>query len=64
MKIYTLTIHYNEDTDQLDKLEETIIEKEYPISINASPKVMEAFEEADLIGEVLVPYSGEKIGEA
>ena len=63
MKVYTLRIVYNETTGELDSLEEKILDKEEPVAIEASPEVMEAFAEANLIGEVLMKYPGECIGE-
>tara|TARA_R110002020_G_scaffold81698_2_gene202707 strand:- start:372 stop:566 length:195 start_codon:yes stop_codon:yes gene_type:complete len=63
MKVYTLRIVYNETTGELESLEEKILDKEEPVAIEASPKVMEAFAEANLIGEVLMLYPGVTIGE-
>ena len=64
MKIYTLTISYNDVTGELETLEEKVVEKEAPLTINASPDVMEAFAQADLIGKVLAEFNGEQVGEA
>ena len=50
MKKYTLTIIYNDNTEELESLKETIdIERDTPISINASPKVMQKIDDARLI---------------
>ena len=64
MKIYTLTITYNESTGEIESLVEKSTEKELPLTINASPDVMEAFAQANLIGEVLAEFNGEQVGEA
>jgi len=63
MKVYTLRIVYNDKTGELESLEEKILDKAEPVAIEASKKVMEAFAEANLIGEVLMNYPGECIGE-
>ena len=64
MKTYTLTIIYNDKTDELESLEERIAEKEAPLSIDASPGTMEKIFQADLIEDLLVPHPGERVGEA
>ena len=65
MKKYTLTIIYNDNTEELESLKETIdIERDTPISINASPKVMQKIDDARLIEELCIPYPGECIGES
>ena len=64
MKIYTLTITYNDVTGDIESLVEKTTEKESPLTINASPDVMEAFAQADLIGSVLAEFNGEQVGEA
>jgi len=64
MKTYTLTIIYNDKTDELESLEERIAEKEAPLSIDASPDTMEKIFQADLIEDLLVPHPGERVGEA
>jgi hypothetical protein len=64
MKIYTLRITYDDKTGDVKSLDEKITEEESSLTINASPHVMEAFERANLIGEVLVEFSGEQVGEA
>jgi len=63
MKIYTLTITYNDVTDEMESLEETITEKEVPIAIDASEEVMEKIFQADLIKDLLLPCPGERVGE-
>ena len=64
MKIYTLRIVYNDKTGELKSLDEIIEEDEEPISITASPHVMEAIAKADLIEQLLVSHPGESVGEA
>ena len=64
MKIYTLTITYNDKTEELETLEEKVIENEEPIAIDASPEVMEKLFQADLIKDLLLPCPGERVGEA
>ena len=64
MKIYTLRIVYNDKTGELKSLDEIIEEDEAPISITASPHVMEAIAKADLIEQLLVSHPGESVGEA
>jgi hypothetical protein len=64
MKTYTLTIIYNDKTDELESLEERIAEKEAPLSIDANPDTMEKIFQADLIEDLLVPHPGERVGEA
>jgi hypothetical protein len=64
MKKYILTITYDDDMDEIESLVEKTTEDEKPLTINASPEVMEAFAQADLIGEVLAKFDGEYVGEA
>jgi hypothetical protein len=64
MKTYTLTVRFNEKTEELESLEERISVDEDPLAITASPEVMEKIDSADLIELVLVPFPGECVGEA
>ena len=64
MKTCTLTIIVNETTGELESLEEKIDIDEAPIAINASEEVMESIQEAGLVGELLMCYPGECVGEA
>tara|TARA_R100001463_G_scaffold81001_6_gene135476 strand:+ start:2347 stop:2538 length:192 start_codon:yes stop_codon:yes gene_type:complete len=63
MKKYTLTIIYNEIDGEIESLVEKTLEDDNPLTINASPDVMEAFAEANLIG-TLAEFNGEYVGEA
>lgn len=64
MKTYTLTIRFNEKTEELESIKEHISIDEEPLAITASPEVMEKIDKANLIEAVLVPYPGECVGEA
>tara|TARA_Y100000748_G_C15310028_1_gene415814 strand:+ start:487 stop:678 length:192 start_codon:yes stop_codon:yes gene_type:complete len=63
MKKYTLTIIYNEKDSEIESLTEKTLEDNDPLTINASPYVMEAFAQANLIG-TLAEFNGEYVGEA
>ena len=64
MKTYTLTIRFNEKTEELESLDEHISIEQEPVAITASPEVMDKLDQADLIEAVLVPFPGECVGEA
>ena len=54
---------YDEKIEELDSLEEKIVEK-INHDIVDDPSVIEQIDEADLVEELLLPFSGETIGEA
>jgi hypothetical protein len=64
MKTYTLTVIYNEETDELESLEEKIEEHTSLIAINASEEVMDKISAAGLVESLLMSYPGECVGEA
>ena len=64
MKTYTLTIIYNEETGELESLEEKIDQHTDPIAINASEEVMNKISDAGLVEPLLMSYPGECVGEA
>jgi|ETNmetMinimDraft_2_1059921.scaffolds.fasta_scaffold637445_1 hypothetical protein len=63
MKTYTLTIVYNENTGELESLEEKIDEHLDPVPICASEEVMEKISDAGLIEPLLWSCPGECVGE-
>ena len=62
MKKYTLIIIYNEKTEKLEVLKESITNLKPKIVMR--PKIIKLIEKANLIDELVIPFDGEILGES